>query len=119
MAKKKADPTKPAMIGEQVLRRLLKSEKTYKQQVADLNGEAREQIKNAIEKNHLHKGAFVILKKLDKMDDTDLAFLWDTLLAYMDMSGVMKRIESVPELPMGQPVEEEDQQDHRLPQAAE
>jgi hypothetical protein len=90
------------MISEAMLKKLLKDGRVAQAEVDGLVGNIREQIGNAVEKHHLHKGAFALIKKFDKMEAEPLAALWDTMLAYMDMTGLMKRIESVEKLPFGE-----------------
>ncbi|MDE2105513.1 MAG: hypothetical protein KGL39_50265 [Patescibacteria group bacterium] len=84
-----------------VLKALLNDDGNYKEQIDGLVGELREQIKNAIDKKHLHKKAYADVKRFFRYKSSEeLRRHWLTLLAYMDMSGVMKRIESVPDLPL-------------------
>lgn len=89
------------LITERQLKKLLKNAEDMKEAVDGLVGSHREEVKNAIEKQHLHKGAFADVKRLSKIKSNEaLAMHWDTLLAYMEMSGLMKRIESVQSLPL-------------------
>lgn len=90
------------LIPAKTLKQLLSDDEGYKQRIDGLTGELREQIKYAADKKHLHKGAYALLKKLHRIDSAEqLRTLWLTLLAYMDMAGVMKRIDSVQDLPLG------------------
>lgn len=108
MAKQKpaaAEPAEPEkgvqrLINEKDLKALLRTCASFKNQTDELVGELREKIAFAVDKKHLDKKAFADLRRLDRMDDEDLARHWDTLLAYMDMAGVTKRIEAVLELPL-------------------
>ena len=87
------------LIGERQLRSLLASDDNHKGKIDGVVGSLREEIKNAVDKQHLNKKAYAMLKTLHRMKDEALADLWPTLLVYMDMAGVMKRIESVERLP--------------------
>ena len=111
MAKRKDEETKPeneapeqtsvVLISSKALVAMLKQDDNYKNKIDGLTGELRETIGNAVEKKHLDKKAYALLKKFHRIDSNEeLARLWDTLQAYMDMAGVMKRIESVPALPL-------------------
>jgi hypothetical protein len=66
-------------------------------------GSLRERIGDAVKNDHLHKGVFAWIRKLDKMEAEDLVVWLDTLEAYLDGSGLMDRAETVQELPMGGP----------------
>mgnify|MGYP001617024169 CR=1 FL=1 len=89
------------LISAGTLKSLLRSDDGYKEKIDGLTGELRETIGNAVEKKHLDKAAYALLKKFHRIKSNEkLANLWDTLQAYMDMAGVMKRIESVAPLPL-------------------
>ncbi len=117
MAKKKQEPkaktrapaaaASPAtnktlvMITERQLKSLLGEDDNYKGRIDGLVGELRETIGNAVEKKHLHKGAYALVKKFHRMKSNEqLSDLWHTVLAYMDMAGIMARIDSVSALPL-------------------
>ena len=111
MAKRKDDETEPkgdapeqktlVLISAKTLTALLKQDDNYKDKIDGIVGELRETIGNAVEKKHLDKAAYALLKKFHRIQSNEkLANLWDTLNAYMDMTGVMKRIESVTPLPL-------------------
>lgn len=89
---------------ESVLKKLLKSAETTQNEVDGLVGEHREAIANAVERHHLHKGAFADTKKISRMiakrGAEHAAEYWDTLLAYLDLSGVMGKITAVGKLPL-------------------
>lgn len=61
----------------------------------------REEIGYAVEKKNLDKGAFAELRKYDKMEPEKAAERWHMLVRYMELSGVMAKIESVGRLPLG------------------
>lgn len=67
-------------------------------------GAIRGRIADAVKNDHLHKGVFAWIRKLDKMEPEELAVWLDTFEAYLDGSGVMERAESVPGLPIEEPV---------------
>src|SRR5690242_18631832 len=56
----------PACITERQLKSLLRSDDGYREQIEGLTGEQRAEISNATERQHLHKGAYAMLKKLRK-----------------------------------------------------
>ncbi|HEY6029960.1 MAG TPA: hypothetical protein VIU44_05330 [Gaiellaceae bacterium] len=89
------------LISPQALKQLLKDDDRYKDDIDGLVGELRETIGNAVDKKKLDKKAYALLKRFHREKSNEkLSNLWHTLLAYMDMAGVMKRIESVSELPL-------------------
>ncbi len=112
------------LTNAKVLTGLLRRNAEAATKTASINGSLREDIAYAVEHNYLHKGAFAILKKFDRMEDVKLAELWPTLLAYMDMTGVTKKIEAVERLPLGdqtdgeaEPGEAEETDDAKPPRA--
>ena len=81
---------------------LLKQDDKYKNDIDGLTGELRETIGNAVEKKHLDKKAYALLKRFHREKSNEkLANLWTTLLAYLEMAGVLERINSVEALPLG------------------
>ena len=121
MAKQKDEaeqtPTQnAALISASTLKSLLRADDGYKEKIDGLTGELREEIANAVEKKHLDKKAYALLKKFYRIKSNEkLAGLWDTLQAYMDLAGVMKRIESVAPLPLdGEKNEEEAEGDGKV-----
>lgn len=106
-----------ALISAGTLRALLKQDDNYKQRIDGLTGELREAIGYAVEKKHLNKKMYAVLKKFYRYtSDEKLADDWRTLLALMDMAGVMRRIDSVAGLPLdGENMVDEEQ----VPVAAE
>lgn len=97
------------LISPQALKSLLREDDKYKGDIDSLTGELREAIGNAKEKKHLDTKAYALLKRFHREKSNEkLANLWGTLLAYMEMSGVMDRINSVSELPLdGEKADEE------------
>ena len=111
------EQTTTVLISAKSLVAMLKQDDNYKDKIDGLTGELRETIGNAVEKKHLDKTAYALLKKFHRIKSNEkLANLWDTLQAYMDMAGVMKRIESVAPLPLdGEKNEAEASNVTRLP----
>lgn len=98
------------MISQNDLKNLLRRCTTDANQIGTINGTLRERIADAVEKKHLDKKAFALLRRLDKMENEDLATFWDNFLAYMDMAGLNERIESVGKLPLPEPTEKENEE---------
>lgn len=80
----------------------------------------REEIGYAVEKKHLDKGVFAELRRYDKMEPEKAAERWHMLVRYMELSGVMAKIESVGRLPLGDQDNEEveEEAETRAPKAA-
>lgn len=83
------------------VRNLLKQCKGLKDDLDETTGLIREKIGYMVDKKNLNKKAFAELRKLDKMGAEKLADYWDTLMAYMDMAGLMEKMASVTRLPLG------------------
>lgn len=107
MAKKDKNDGKPSetaavtLISQKSLVALLKEDDNYKGKIDGLVGELRETIGNAVEKKHLNKQMYALLKKFHRYKSIEkLADDWRTLLAYMDMAGIMAKIDTVTPLPI-------------------
>lgn len=88
------------LISQNNLRNLLKQCAGLKEDLDYTTGILREKIAYAVDKQNLNKRAFAELRKLNKMEAERLADYWDTLQAYMEMAGLMERMESVARLPL-------------------
>lgn len=86
------------LISAPQLNTLLKNCTSITKQTAELTGSLREKIGYAKEKQGLHSKAFSTLRQLDKMEPEKLLEYWTHLTAYMDMSGITERMESVGKL---------------------
>lgn len=83
------------LIGKRTLQNLLKDDGTYQQKISDLKIEMKAVLDNAVDNNHLHLPALRLLKKFRKMKAEDAAFLYYNFLGYMELSGELRRIESI------------------------
>ncbi len=109
------------LISPQALKGLLREDDKYKGDIDSLTGELREAIGNAKEKKHLDTKAYALLKRFHREKSNEkLANLWSTLLAYMEMAGVMDRINSVSELPLdGEKNDEEEDEEQTVDASGE
>lgn len=102
MAKKNKDAVKPSEVIPQTspkkLKALLKTAEHTKTNMQELAGELGQQIKDAVEKDHLHRKAFSVLRTMDRMTPEKLADFWDTLQYYVDVSGIGERAKSAPRM---------------------
>lgn len=89
------------LINEKQLKSLLAADHSHKEEIDGVVGSLREKIAYAVKHHHLDKKAYALVKQFDRMSAEKLADLWPRLLAYMDMAGLMERIESVDRLPLG------------------
>ena len=93
------------LIKESTLKALLRADDGYKDKIDGLTGELREEIGNAVEKKHLDKKAYALLKKFHRIDTPEEKHrIWHTLVQYMMLSGEMKIIDSVQPLELGENV---------------
>lgn len=97
------------LINAKQLRSLLASDDTHKEEIDGVVGSLREKIAYAVKHHHLDKKAYGYTKQFNRMSAEKLADLWPRLLAYMDMAGLMERIDSVERLPLGDDAETEDE----------
>jgi hypothetical protein len=83
------------LINAKQLSGLLKDNRSISKQTAELTGSLREKIAYSKEKHGLHTGAFAVLKRLDRMEPEAALEFMTHLEAYLDLSGVKKKMESV------------------------
>lgn len=95
------------VITARALKGLLADARAVKKDVDELVNGHREQIANAVEKQHLDKDVFGTLKKLDRKEPEKLRTWLDTFEYYLDISGLKKRADSVTPMQFG-PGEEGD-----------
>ena len=89
------------LISAASLKSLLSESDKYKEKIDGLVGELREEIGNAVEKKHLDKDAFALVKKFRRIKSNERKHvLFHTFIAYLEMSGEQKLIDSVTELPL-------------------
>jgi len=88
-------------ISRKKLKDLLAAARSTKQDVDEIVGTHREQIAEAVEKHNLHKGAFAMCKRLDRLEPGKLADWLDYLQHYLDISGLYDRAATAPRLEMG------------------
>lgn len=88
-------------ISQKKLKQLLAHARSTKQDVDEIVGTHRSQIAEAVEKNNLHKGAFAMVKRLDRLEPGKLADWLDYLDHYLDISGLRDRAATAPRLAMG------------------
>ncbi len=108
-SKSKAEPqeaVKEADVREQItprkLQELMRSARVAQKDIAEIAGGFGAEIKAAVEKHHLHRKAFAVVKAGDKMEPAKLAEFLDCLDYYLDVSGLRKRAESVQRMEMGE-----------------
>lgn len=125
MAKKKAPPaeadgetektTAPAkgtdltkVISGPKLKKLMSAKRSATKDASEINGQIGSEIKTAIENDNLHRGAFTLICRLDRMEPESLRNFMDNFEYLYDASGLQKRAESVMRMPLEDGDEEED-----------
>ncbi len=88
-------------ISAKKLKSLLSSCRSAQQNINEISGGLGEEIKAAIEKNHLHRKAFNVVKMADRMEPEKLSEFMDHLDHYFEISGLNARAEQVERLAMG------------------
>lgn len=86
------------LINASQLGALLKHARSTGKQVAELTGSHREKIAYAKDKHGLHTKAFAMVKALDRMESEAVLECMTHFEAYMEMSGIKARMESVTRL---------------------
>lgn len=95
------DALASVLIAQKQLNAILARDANTRAEVASLVGDLRGDIATAVKDHHLNKHAFALLKKLKSIEPPQKrAIIWRTLIAYMQMTGLMKQIEDVLELPL-------------------
>lgn len=102
-AAKAADPKKIVrqLTPEKDLNSLLRVCKNHEKNIGELVGSLREKIGYAVEKHHLHKRAFGMIRSLNRLEAPQLAAFFDHFDHYCDVSGLRERAESAPSLDLG------------------
>lgn len=83
-------------ISQKKLRSLMASARSTKKDVDEIVGGHRSELADAVEKHHLHKGVFAVIKRLDRMEPEKLAEWRDVFDHYWDISGLDDRASSAP-----------------------
>jgi hypothetical protein len=123
MARKKAETAPQAeettvrLISASKLKSLLNSAQKASEDCSEITGALGEEIKAAIEKHHLHRKAFNAVKGLMSWSPEKLREFKDHFDYYWEASGLEKKADSAPRLPMDDG--EETDNVHRLQPAAE
>lgn len=99
------------LISENNLKTLLRRVESYKKQTDTTVGQLREEIANAVETKHLHKGAFAFIRKCRNMTPEKLSEFLDHVDHYLEVSGENDRADSVGRLPLNDGPGEDDDGD--------
>lgn len=106
-------------ISQKKLRTLLASTRSAKQDINEITSTLGNEVKQAIENNHLHRRAFGIVRGLDRLEPEQLAETLDCLDHYLDISGLRDRAASAPRMEMGEAEEDGEDNVKQFPAAAE
>lgn len=113
------------MISGSKLKNLMSAKRSAKKDTAEISGQVGQMIRDAQENNHLHRKAFGTICQLDAMEPEKIRDFLDHFEYYLDVSGIKKRADAAPRLPMGDGAGEEDEEEtedtnvHKFPAAAE
>lgn len=88
------------LISASALKSLLKEDTRIKGDIDELVSELRGEIKVAVDKKGLDKKAYAMLKAISRMTPEKGSRVYHNFLAYMDLSGVLERIDAVQDLPL-------------------
>lgn len=96
------------MISGAKLKNLMAAKRSAKKDTAEISGQVGQMIRDAQENNHLHRKAFGTICQLDPMESEKVRDYLDHLDYYLDVSGIRKRADAAPRLPMGDGPGEDD-----------
>lgn len=88
------------LIKPSVLKSLLRTDGSIRDDISELTGSLREKIAYAVSSQNLDKDAFALLKKFAKMKPEKRAALYREFNAYLKICGYLDDIEARPELPL-------------------
>ena len=100
MAKKK-DEQATKVTPERRVKSLLASARLARSNVSEIVGVYRSELKEHIEKHHLHRKAFHAVVAEDRMEPNALAEFYEHQEYYRDVLGLTERAKNAPRLPMG------------------
>lgn len=92
------EPKGPPVISKKKLNQLLASARSTKNDIAEIAGTFGQEIKDAVEGNHLHRKAFSTTKMLDRMEPEKLAEFFYHFDRYIDLAGLRDRAATAPAL---------------------
>jgi hypothetical protein len=97
MAKAKEDGTQKALqTGVRKLKELLGIARSSRADISRIDSNYGSAVRSAVEKNHLHKRAWNMAVKEDRMEPPELAAYYDALDYYRDVLGLLERANSAP-----------------------
>lgn len=124
-----SDKAKPSEVKKVIsgskLKNLMAAKRSAKKDTAEIAGQLGQMIRDAVENNHLHRKAFGTIVMLDNMEPEKVLDFLDHFNYYLDVSGIQKKAEAAPRLPMGDGPGEEGEEEsegdnvHKFPAAAE
>jgi hypothetical protein len=94
------------VTSQQKLRKLLSTYRSAQGDIDEITESLRTETSNAVEKHHLHRRAFNMIKALDKLSPEKLAEWSEHFEHYMEISGLNERIASAPSLALGNGADE-------------
>lgn len=83
------------------IKSLLKSGVSLKEELDELTSAHSAEVREAVDKKHLHKKAFNMIKALNRLTPEKLADTMEHFDAYFESSGLEDRANSAQRLPMG------------------
>lgn len=96
------------LISKPKLKSLMNTVQKAKIDIAEINGATGQEVREAIEKKHLHRRAFNACKPLMKLTAEHLAEFKDHFDYYWEALGLEAKAAGAPRLPMGEADEGED-----------
>lgn len=98
MAKAKPSMEVRQVIGARKLTNLLRSARSAYKDTRAIAGTFGEQVRQAVEHDHLHRRAFNFIKTLDRLEPEQLAETMEQFLYMYEASGLEQRAKSAPKL---------------------
>lgn len=99
------------LVSAPTLKNLMKSARSLKESTDDLTTAYASEVREAVDKKHLHKKAYNTIRMLDRMTPEKLADFMEHFDHMFEVSGLEQRAESAQRLPMGDGPGEKDEED--------
>lgn len=103
----KSSEVRPSITASK-LKSLMSTARSAQKNINEISGGLGSEIKQAVEKNHLHRKAFTVIRQLDRMEPEKLADFLDCFEHYLDISGLQDRANQVQRMDLRDGEEGED-----------
>lgn len=111
MAKAALPAGSKEVTSAKVLKALLASSRSAQNDISEIGSTYGTEVKRAVEKNHLHRKAYNVVRMLDRMEPDKLADFMENFEHYCEATGLNARAASAPRMDMGEKDKTENEAD--------